>query len=54
MKAVRDCRTWWRQGVDVHDEFIWEVGYPLQLAEDDQDTNDCIKEQLWAEREGLA
>lgn len=59
---MKDYRTWWRNGVDVK----WllyhpkgDMGNHVNLAlsiEDihDSETEDCMAEQLWAIREGLA
>lgn len=48
---------WWREGAEVHAELkrAWKFsllqGYVVSTNEDDED---CIDEQLWAIREGLA
>ena len=53
----KDYKTWWRRGCDVDDECLelyrdWS-GY-FNAYDGDKDQEDCINEQLWAIREGLA
>lgn len=52
---MKDYRTWWRRGVDVEAMFNdcnrW-ISLNPYLANDDE--IDCVHEQLWAVKQGLA
>jgi len=53
-----DYRTWWRKGSDVEDvmtEFAIQFSYSFDgFIEPNGNDADCVIEQMWAIREGLA
>lgn len=49
---MTDYRTWWQKGFKVHEEFYWRITFPC-FWEDEWEHYPEIKEQLWAEREGM-
>lgn len=55
---MKDYRTWWRLGCDVKAEFnlsgLIHLSKLRLISDDSLDEIDCIYEQLWAIREGLA
>jgi len=58
-KKEHDLRTWWREGIDVATEFrrlrlLNELKRCPGTWYEDDENSDCIMEQLWAIREGLA
>ena len=53
---MKDYRTWWRKGMEVYDALFEAYFYRdsfLYLNETSVIDQDCIFEQLWAEREIL-
>ena len=64
---MKDYRTWWRKGYDVEralgDKYLFyyfadeDCMYQITLTtliDLELDTKDCVREQLWAQREGLS
>lgn len=52
---MKDYRTWWMRGLEVMQEMVTIYIPRLENHEyKDGDNYWCIKEQLWAIREGLA
>ena len=52
---MKDYRTWWRKGLDtwghLDDSVLWPI---FEKGIPNDDTCDCIMEQIWAEDQGLS
>ena len=54
---MKDLRTWWRKAEEVIailDGLGWSEYWENTYDDEDENTIDCVMEQLWAKREGLA
>ena len=57
-REMKDYRTWWRRGHDLHGQLSYMMyffkTYKMPKSIETYDDGDCVWEQLWAIREGLA
>lgn len=53
--VMKDHRTWWRVVIEDYQRMDWKAtdDWPLEVSECPDD-EDCVIEQCWAIREGLA